>query len=152
MTAESMREIIWFVNPKNDNMEKLIIKMRETANMMLNSLDFIFDASRDGFPTETDINFRRNFYLIFKEALQNIIKHSLAKKVVITLLADQTCIKLYVRDNGVGFETSVNYRGQGLKNIVQRAKEMSSLVEIKSEINKGTEIILTKKYRDHGMA
>jgi hypothetical protein len=36
MTAESMREIIWFVNPKNDSMEKLIVKMRDTANLMLN--------------------------------------------------------------------------------------------------------------------
>ncbi len=90
--------------------------------------------------------------MIFKEALQNIIKHSLAKKVAIKILADQNCIKLYVRDDGVGFETSVDYRGQGLKNILQRAEEMSSIVEIKSEKNKGTEIILTKIYRDRGMA
>jgi signal transduction histidine kinase/streptogramin lyase len=151
MTAESMRDIIWFVNPKNDSMEKLIVKMRETANMMLNSIDFSFEAPRDGFPTEMNINFRRNFYLIFKESLQNIIKHSQAKKVVIKVLADQNRIKLYIQDDGVGFETSVDYKGQGLKNIVQRAKEMNSLVEIKSEINTGTEITLTKKYRDHGM-
>jgi len=151
MTAESMREIIWFVNPKNDSMEKLIVKMRETANMMLNSIDFSFDAPRDGFPTETDINFRRNFYLIFKESLQNIIKHSQAKNVLIKILVDQNCISLCIKDDGIGFETSVDYPGQGVKNIVQRAKEMNSLVEIKSEKNKGTEIILTKKYRDHGM-
>ena len=151
MTAESMREIIWFVNPKNDSIEKLIVKMRETANIMLNSIDFSFEAPSYGFPPNTDINFRRNFYLIYKESLQNIIKHSQAKKVVIKILADQSCIELYIKDNGVGFNTAIDYKGQGLKNILNRAKEIDSIVEIKSEGNKGTEILLTKKYHDHDM-
>jgi signal transduction histidine kinase len=152
MTAESMREIIWFVNPKNDSMEKLIVKMRDTANLMLNSIDFTFEAPGDVFPKETDINFKRNFYLIFKESLQNIIKHSEAKKVRIQILANQNCIRLYIKDNGIGFDTSFDSGGQGLKNIKQRAEDIDSIVEIKSDKNKGTEIILTKKYRDHGMA
>ena len=112
-----MREIIWFVNPKNDSMEKLIVKMRDTANMMLNSIDSTFEATGDVFPKETDINFRRNFYLIFKESLQNIIKHSEAKKVWIQIFADQNCIRLLMKDNGTGFDASVDSRGQGLKNM-----------------------------------
>ena len=49
LTAESMRDIVWFINPENDDMDKLLTKMRETANLMLDTAGLQLHCSGDGY-------------------------------------------------------------------------------------------------------
>ncbi len=149
MTAESMRDIVWFIHPENDDMDKLLTKMRETANQMLEMQDFTFNIPEGGITLETDLNFRRNLYLIYKECLQNIIKHSRAKKVKIETSEENHCLKLRVCDDGVGFDTFKEYSGNGLKNLKRRAGQMGGQLDINSVKGKGTRVELVVKI-DHG--
>jgi signal transduction histidine kinase len=142
-TAESMRDIVWFINPENDDMDKLLTKMRETANLMLETIDFNFTAPRTAISMETDLDFRRNLYLFYKECLQNIIKQSQAQKVEIEIMQRDNCLQLRLADDGVGFDTCREYSGNGLKNLQQRAKNMGGEIEIVSQIGNGTTIKLT---------
>ena len=142
LTAESMRDIVWFINPENDDWDKFLAKMRETANMMLEIQDFTFNVPEGGITLETDLNFRRNLYLIYKECLQNIIKHSRAQKVEIELRQKDNSLILRVGDDGVGFDTGREYSGNGLKNLRRRAADIGGKLEIISEIGKGTTVTL----------
>lgn len=146
-TANSMRDIVWFVNPANDSLDKLWIKMRETANLMLEFCDFTFQTPNVGVAFETDLNFRRNLFLIYKESLQNIVKHSLASKVdiVLALSEDEDTLLMQIVDDGVGFDVDATPRGNGLENFERRALEMGGTVALRSRPGEGTEVELRVK-------
>jgi len=143
LTAESMRDIVWFINPENDDMDKLLKKMRETANVLLEQTEFDFVAPGKGITFQGDLNFRRNLYLIYKESLQNIFKHADATKVEINFQQSDHHLDLIIRDNGRGFNTQLSNSGNGLKNIQRRAGEMGAFIDIRSGDHKGTEISLS---------
>lgn len=144
-TAESMRDIIWFINPENDSMDKLVVKMRQTANLMLEHIDFSFNAPATEISFAADVNFRRNLYLIYKECLQNIIKHAQATKVEIAITMSGSCFQLRVSDNGIGFDAAREFAGNGLKNFQWRAAEMGGTIEISSDRSSGTTVRLVIK-------
>ncbi|UCF64439.1 MAG: hypothetical protein JSW33_01020 [bacterium] len=151
LTAESMRDIVWFINPENDDMDRLLAKMRETANLMLDNLNFSFNTPQGGIILETDLDFRRNLYLIYKECLQNVVKHSRAQHVEIEIQQLNHAIKFRITDDGVGFDISREYQGNGLGNLKRRAFEIGGKIEFLSEPSRGTTVLFTKIYRDQGM-
>lgn len=144
-TSEAMRDIIWFINPENDSMAKLLIKMRDAANLMLDPLDFSFTAPEQGILPEADLHFRRNLYLIYKECLQNIVKHARANRVEIEIRESEGCLRLRVSDDGSGFDAAQSYPGDGLKNIKRRAAELGATVEIISGAGKGATVTVSAK-------
>ncbi|MEJ2048326.1 MAG: hypothetical protein P8Y60_00500 [Calditrichota bacterium] len=117
--------------------------MRETASMMLEIQDFTFKVQESGITLETDLNFRRNLFLIYKECLQNIIKHSQAQTVQIELRPKNSGLILRVADDGLGFDTGLEYPGNGLKNLRRRAGDIGGKLKIVSEAGKGTTVTLT---------
>jgi len=126
-------------------MEQLLVKMRQTANLMLESVEFTFTAPETGLAFTADIDFRRNLYLIFKEMLQNIIKHATASQVAIVLQNKNGYFELQVSDNGVGIDPARNFSGFGMKNFQQRAQAVGGKIEISSEKNKGTRVLFCVK-------
>ncbi|HGY55272.1 MAG TPA: hypothetical protein ENK44_06215 [Caldithrix abyssi] len=144
-TAESMRDIVWFVNPLNDDMDKLLAKMRETANTMLSQVKLRVDIERSkDSGWQGDLNFRRNLFLLFKEALQNIVRHSRATEVVISIRQNKQMFRLEIQDNGIGFEAKTQYAGNGLKNFKHRAKEMKAEYVLTTQQGAGTSVLLIK--------
>ncbi|MEK7224085.1 MAG: ATP-binding protein, partial [Bacteroidota bacterium] len=96
-----------------------------------------------------DMEKRKNFYLIFKEAVNNAIKYSGAAKLKVNITQQNSQLELLVKDNGVGFnvekemkEPSQTLSGNGLKNMYARAKEMNAVLNIKSSPNDGTAVQL----------
>ena len=105
-----------FINPENDDMDKLIARMRETANIMLDQIGFEFHSPESGIDCECHLNYRRNLYLVYKEALQNIVWHSKATHVRIEISRKDQFITLRVADDGVGFDVAtgdLELRGGG---------------------------------------
>ena len=101
-----------------------------------------FKVDENNFLFQNDLNFRRNLYLIYKEILQNIVKHSVAEKVNIHISQSDSIFKMEIEDDGIGFDTQNNYQGNGLKNLRKRAKEINGKINIESELNRGTTIEL----------
>ena len=83
---------------------------------------------------------RRNVYLLFKEAVNNIAKHSGASKVLISIIPENESIKLTIEDNGIGFEAGAEFEGNGLKNYRNRAQEGFMDFNLTSGPGKGTRI------------
>jgi signal transduction histidine kinase len=88
---------------------------------------------------------RQNFFLIFKEAVNNLVKYSNATRVYINLSFSKNLIVLIIRDNGIGFDTGQRTDGNGLNNMKRRAKEMNAEFKIESGEENGTEIKLMLK-------
>lgn len=141
-STESIRDIIWFINPTSDKLSSLFSRIKETTNFMLASFDY--KIKMDEVNTEEKINpeLKRNIYLIYKEALNNVIKHSNAKSVKIDFQKINSNLIIVIEDDGKGFDLSNIKEGNGLKNIKNRGEQISAILEIITKPGKGTKIII----------
>jgi signal transduction histidine kinase len=85
---------------------------------------------------------RRDFYLIFKEALNNLVKYAQATEARVQIEASKTHIALTVTDNGTGFDAQHAKEGNGLQNMRQRAQRWKGQLSVVSKPEKGTTITL----------
>jgi ligand-binding sensor domain-containing protein/two-component sensor histidine kinase len=144
---DSMSDIVWMINPKNDSFDKIIFRMRSLTHDLLKTKKIECQFKYDETLNEISLpmGMRRNIYLIFKEALNNMIKYSNATKASIKMLHEKKSIILLISDNGIGFDHSVSHNGNGLTNMVQRAEEIGAKLNIESEQGVGTNIELNLK-------
>ena len=126
-TSEAIREIVWFVNPENESIEKTLEKIKQTSQMMLGNINYELEISPEIMGIQLDINSNRNIYLVHKEALQNIIKHSNAKAVKVIFKKSHDNLIFKISDNGVGFDLKEKSKGNGLK----KSKKKSRFIECK---------------------
>ena len=102
---ETMSDIVWTINPDNDNFAKIIFRMKSLAYNMFRAkkMEFTFHSDEILNEKKLSIEERRNFYLIFKETVNNLVKYSNATRAAITLTNENDYIKLRIQDDGVGF-------------------------------------------------
>ena len=143
-TMESMKDIVWTVNPENDTMDSLLTRMRIYASEMLESLDieYTFAIGNEVESIKLAMEERRNFYLIFKEAINNIAKYSGCSDVKITINRLGEKVEMKISDNGIGFNIANANKGNGLKNMEERANLMKGTFSIESTQGKGTSATL----------
>jgi two-component sensor histidine kinase/sugar lactone lactonase YvrE len=147
-----MNDIVWMINPRNDNMEKILQRMDSFAKPLLaaRGIHFTFKYDAAVLAITLDMTKRKNFYLIFKEAISNAAKYSECKNVSANIRARKNTVELMVEDDGVGFDEdklhhklSKSLSGNGLRNISMRAAEMNGKSTIVSQPGKGTVISLS---------
>jgi ligand-binding sensor domain-containing protein/two-component sensor histidine kinase len=145
--SESLSDIVWNINPRYDQIGNLFIRMkRYAADMMDGKLirnELIFPDEETNFSLPMDQ--RRDFYLIYKEAINNLVKYSGATEAKVDLSIEKNRIILLIEDNGVGFYTTEINSGNGLHNMKQRAEKWNAPLIISSEPGKGTRIVLEMK-------
>ncbi len=141
-TIDSIRDIIWFINPKNDGGENLIFKMRERAASVLAGKNWTFHVSEDLKLDSLKLEVRRNIFLIFKESLTNVVRHSKATLCDIFLRKTGNELQIEISDNGKGFDVRDTKKQGGLQNIYYRAGKIHARVVLKSESGKGTSLSL----------
>lgn len=146
-----MSDIVWTINPRNDNMEMMMQRMISFAKPLLAAksmeLHFTYDAHISSL--NPGMEQRKNFYLIFKETVNNALKYSGAKNLYVTVKMKHHHVLMTVKDDGAGFDTASIHKkaaqslsGNGLQNILTRAKEMNGHCEISSAPGEGTIINL----------
>jgi signal transduction histidine kinase len=141
--VDKMNEIIWALNTSNDTANSLVAYVRKFANNFLQDanieLEFSEKQMNEYQPLEGTV--RRNIYLTIKEAINNIVKHSNAKKVTMQVnMADGLQIEIKDDGNGINFETLPPFRN-GLANMKKRMEDIGGKFSI--ENNNGTLITLT---------
>ncbi len=131
---KNMSELIWSMKSENDSVLELISYLKRYANTYCeeNHLEIHFTThiSNENLQIRGDI--RKNIYLIVKEALHNIVKHSGASKVAFVFESSKQ-IKLIIHDNGSGFDGKDNTNGNGIKNIRNRVDKMQGTVNFINE-------------------
>ncbi len=142
-TLDSMSDIVWAINPSKDNLHDLLHRMRRFASDVLDAkeIDCRFDFNDGGRGISLGADMRREIFLMFKECVNNVAKHSGAKSAKIGVRSDEREIKIRVEDDGVGFQSDQEHDGQGgngLINLKRRAETLGGVARIESEEKKGT--------------
>lgn len=142
-TIYTIRDTIWAINPDNDSPEKLFEKMRSFAFQVLTPQDIALDYDNQ-IPIDKNLKMsmeqRRNVYLMVKEAVNNMAKHSGATKASIQISRTDEGIRFVISDNGVGFDMVQAFEGNGLKNFRTRADESFITLTMHSAPGQGTEL------------
>ncbi len=140
-----MNDIVWAINPGNDTMEKIIRRMEAYAQPLLEARNMAFHFQYDEslFTEAMEMEKRKNFYLIFKEAVNNAVKYSASPQVNARLYRENGSLVLEIKDTGIGFNldavsASTSLSGNGLRNMQQRAKAIHSDLVIESTPGYGT--------------
>ena len=142
-TLESISDLIWAVKPHPDYLNDMADRMREYAQKFLDAqdIDYQLNIPRNLPVMEMDIESRRNVYLIFKEAINNAMKHSACTRMDISLLADAQKMTLLVADNGIGFDLAEKANaGVGINSMHKRAAEIGGELSIVSAKGEGTKV------------
>lgn len=142
--SAAMREIIWSINPENDKLENALPRMLHYATELLEARGITVSAS---LPAHTEIyklamERRRDLFLIFKEAITNVVKHSDAGRVKISFEIEQKKLLVKIEDDGKGYEPQNIFGGNGLMNMKQRAEKHNWHFVLQSEQGRGSSLYL----------
>ena len=144
---ESMDDIVWTINPRNDSMQHLFTRLREYAKPLAESkeiaLDFVTDAQVESLSLPLQV--RQNVYLIVKEALNNAFKYAQASQINVEFRGQSDEWNVAVVDNGVGFDVEAVNSRNGLKNMKKRAEEIGGTLVLESVLQKGSAVRLNFK-------
>jgi len=140
----SMSDIVWAINPGNDDGQKLIERMENyvTDICAVKNILLHFNADEKLGTTVLPLEHRKNIYLIFKEAVNNAVKYSAAKNIWVEVRLHHKSLTLIIKDDGEGFDEMTIKKGNGLKNLQLRAKEIRGTVTVQSLLNEGTTVCL----------
>lgn len=147
--SDTINDIIWNINPKFDSVDELIKKMVRYASESLDAarINYKVQVPHAVANVEIDNDLKYHLYLLFKEAVNNAAKYSLASLVSISVNYTDRVFSFSVKDNGIGFNTGETEKGNGLYNMRSRAKEIKALFTVTSAPHEGTEIHLTVKLK-----
>ncbi len=152
-TIETMRGVVWTINPNNDTATDFFQKLNSFGKEMLAAKNIEFNFEAIGFENvKLPLDIQRNLFLFYKETINNIAKHSKATSVEVNIAPlsfgeglgrSDASVRFDSTDNGIGFNPTELHEGHGLKSLRKRADELQGNLEIISAQGQGTKIILT---------
>lgn len=148
LIQENMSDIVWAINPKNDHFTNIIQRMSQFAAELLEpkNIEVNFNNDETFSSLSLPMEKRKNFYLLFKEAINNCAKYSEASHVnIVVSSTDHHQINLIIEDDGKGFDTKKHYAGNGMNTMKNRAALLNGTLEINSAAAKGTVVKLSFK-------
>jgi signal transduction histidine kinase len=143
-SVEAMSDIVWAINPNRESLADLVRRMRHHAEELftLRGIDLDFGAPGAQDTLRLGMDLRRDFLLVFKEAVNNVARHAHCTQVSIDLSCTGSTLTLSVADNGVGFDLSQESAGHGLASLHRRAARMKGTLDVQTAPSKGTTVTL----------
>ncbi len=89
---------------------------------------------------------RQHIFQITREALTNAARHAQARRVEVRLRYGVNALQLSISDDGIGLSTLPINKGQGMRNIRERARLLDGMLDINTAPNEGMTLILTVPY------
>jgi signal transduction histidine kinase/ligand-binding sensor domain-containing protein len=144
-SVASMSDVVWAINPKRDTWRDTIRRMRQHAEEVFagSGVALEFAAADGDQKLRLSSEIRRDFFLIFKEALNNAVRHSRCRKVRVDVHADDSGVHFRLSDDGRGFETADDHAGNGLMSMHRRARKMGAKLDVVSAAGQGTTVSLS---------
>lgn len=144
--VDSMSDIVWAINPKRDQLGDLTQRMRRFAGVVLEAADVELDfrASPEWADTALTADLRREVFLIFKESVNNIVRHAKCRHVKVAVDLSRGQLRVGLHDDGRGFHKEENEgQGHGLSSMRARAGRLGGTLEIASVPDQGTTVTLS---------
>ena len=139
--VDNMSDIVWAIKPENDHFKNIESRMFNFATEMCNlkGVELKMDKSNIDGDIKIRMEERRDFYLLFKEAVNNAIKYAQCSTLMVNFSIEQKTLVMAIADNGNGFDVNqAQQKGNGLNNMVVRARQHGGDCLISSAIGKGT--------------
>jgi signal transduction histidine kinase/ligand-binding sensor domain-containing protein len=145
LTVE-LERVVWTVSPKHSTLEQLASFIERFAhNLLADSPIACRVYGRESIPASpVSPDVQHHVLAITKEAINNVVKHSRARELVIEMSADKETFTLVVRDDGVGFDPDEHEFSDrnGLRNMRARIEEVNGTLALRSVAGAGTEVTL----------
>lgn len=144
--SDGVRDLIWGLDPQKDNLYQTLLRLQEFGDNLFEYANIEFHTS--GIQSSLSaINLsaddKRQILFIFKEAMNNCLKHAQAKKTALVFCITKGIATLKFKDDGLGFKHTPSLKqGYGLKNMQQRALKLDGELTIDSHPGEGTSITL----------
>ena len=140
------KDILWALDPKSDNLYETLVHIKEIGIELFQDVpaDFKFEGLDESLhQIKLPMEYSRNITMIFKESLNNVLKHAEANHVILQwMYIDKNEVRLRLIDDGKGFNCENITKGHGMHNIKARAKRISAELLIVSEEGRGTSVEL----------
>ncbi|MEL6864005.1 MAG: triple tyrosine motif-containing protein, partial [Bacteroidota bacterium] len=129
-----MSDVIWSIDARKDRLQDLIDRMREHLEELLGAAGITYQLDILALPLQKklEVDVRQNLYFIFKESINNIVKHSNAQNVQVLIDNSQSELHLSIKDDGT-ISKQHPKKGQGLKNMALRAQRIGAQLNIRNE-------------------
>ncbi len=136
---EKINDIIWSIDPENDDWMSFLAKCRRYASEVFESRNIEYEINFDkDFSVNLNLETKQDLWLIFKEMVNNLGRHSGATYSKISIKKEGKHFCLKVSDNGKGFSDKEIGSGNGVKNIKYRAERLGAVVKLESKASEGT--------------
>ncbi|WP_020570724.1 sensor histidine kinase [Neolewinella persica] len=138
-----MRDTVWVIDARKDKLKDLVDRIREHTEETLTPRNINYEISTSGLDMNANLNseIRQNLYLICKEAVTNVGKHSNGNLVTIKLHQDAHFFTLSVHDNGHVTPKHHRSAGQGQGNMRMRAAAIDARFSVVTDGGYRVEVI-----------
>ena len=132
--VDSMSDIVWATDPERDYLKDLVYRMRRFASDSLSprEIRFRFQCSGEQRDLHLSADVRRQIFLVFKEGVNNLVRHSVASEAHIDFRAEHGWLNLKIADNGKGFDAGAIHDGHGLRSMRERARRVNGILDVQS--------------------
>ena len=139
---QALDDIIWSVNARNDSLDETLARMRRYVGEFLDNSSTQYQLNIISSEPEQKINMeqRKDLFLIFKEALNNIHKHAAAGHTDIRITVDHHQVHILISDDGKGYDSNAETHRNGLKNMRYRVERWKGIIGIQTSPGAGTRI------------
>lgn len=142
---ERMDDIVWSINPLNDTLESLTLRIRRFAAQLFEArgIEYEIDIEPGIRHLHLRMEHRQHLYLIMKEAVNNLVKYAAARKAHIGIHSIRHLLVVRISDDGSGFDPGTGRSGNGIINMRSRAAAMNAMLDINSAPGRGTTVTVT---------
>ena len=149
--VDSMSDIVWAINPTKDHLSDLSQRMRHFVSDVCTARDiqFRFRTPSADFDVPMGANIRREVFLLFKEAVNNVVRHSGCSQADLEFSIGQQGMVLRVSDNGGGFDVGCASAGHGLRSMRERTMAIGGSFDAQSRPGGGATLTFTIPLTDH---
>jgi len=146
---DEMREFIWELNPEQDSLSDLAYQLKSFSEQLFDKTEIAFQLTglkEDYQEIKLPMDWRQHLLRIFKEGMHNVLKHAAeCKNVCLDITFNNNYLIITLTNDGKGFIPETGNRGNGLKNMRERAEKINGQLNIKSANGNGTKITFSGK-------
>jgi signal transduction histidine kinase len=145
---ERLEVIAWATNPDHDRFKSLADTMVKFAVPVMYTRSINLRFEKNGISDDIIVpgDIRQNIFLIFKEAINNIVKHASATKCNVSLYIQDNTFHMELADNGIGCDLSAKSNRSGLNNMKRRAGDLQGEIHVLGKTAEGTIVKLLVPY------
>lgn len=150
--VDSMSDIVWAIDPRRDDLSHVVARIRQFASSVLEGHRIAWELQTPAELASIKLTpeQRRHVFLIFKEAINNVVRHADCSFVLLAISITHRHLVAEIRDDGCGFTVpdlstlgEPERQGHGLRNMQARAVELGGQLQIASAPGQGTRLTLT---------